>query len=321
MRLTLPIFLSLALFLLANCSGETSSTQNTTTETTTTNTTDQGDTQTDTTPPIRSSHDCTIEGQILETNQLWLREKEVLIAIVADSSTYDEEYGDGHRIFVAYDTKSCEQIFKQELPVNFSPDFPYYLAEITYNQTSQLAAIKGFKSLYCFDIENRKLLPKLDPVFNSERYGTDASAGMIQRLEVWEDHLVGYCMEFGPFVFNIEDPNNPKPLKAFAEYEIPDVGFSSLFMIESAGEGVQLILPTYEEGEGEFAINPVFDKPTKVNTNINASALNNRYIVLREDNESRTPIALDMAEPRIFELPADIAAKNTKDIVAWMKKN
>ena len=321
MRVILPFFISLLMCSLFNCGGETSSTQNnsTTTEDTTTPTDNQSDTNTETPTPPRTSHDCEVAGTVLEGNQLWLREKEILVAILADSSTYDAEYGDGHRIFVAYDTKTCQQIVKQVLPVNLSPDFPYYLAEITYNNNSQLVAIKGFKTIFCYNVEGKSLLPQLDPVFKSERYGSDASAGRIQRLEVWEDHLIGHAQEFGPFAFDMSNPAAPKAVEAFAEYEIPEQGFASLFMINSGAEGVQLILPAFDEAEEEFSINPVFDKPKKISSNVPANARNNRFLVLREENDSRTPIALDLQEHKVMDLPSDIAAKKTQDIIKWMR--
>ena len=58
------------------------------------------------------------------------------------------------------------------LPVDVSPDFPYFIiAEITYNNNSQLVAIHGFKLIYIYDVENRSLLPQLQPQYLSERSG------------------------------------------------------------------------------------------------------------------------------------------------------
>ena len=269
--------------------------------------------------PIKSTHDCELAEKMLENNTLWLREQEILVAIVADSTTYDAEYGDGHRVFVAYDTKNCEQIAREVLPINESPDFPYYLAEINYNNLSQLVAIKGFTKVFCFDLGKKQLLPQLEPEYKSERYGSDASAGMIQRLEIWEDYLIGYAQEFGPFAFDLSNTAQPQEVLPFAEYEMPEQGFASLFLLDMDQEGVQIIMPGFDQGKGEFALNPILDTPKKVSTNIPANARNNRFLVLREDNEGRTPIALDLKKHQVMELPADVASKKTQDILNWMK--
>lgn len=272
----------------------------------------------DTTPP-RSNHDCTVAGKVLDGNQLWLREREVLAVILADSSTYDPNYEDSHRVLEIYDTKSCERIARHELPVNESPDFPYYLADINYNNSSQLVAIRGFNSVYCYDIQNKQLLPQLSPEFKSERYGSDASAGMINRVEVWENYLVGYAQEFGAFVFDMSQSGQAKAVMPFAEYEVPEEGFASLFLLNEDDQTVQAILPAFDVNEGEFSINPIFSKPKKVNTNIPANARNNRFLVLREENEAKTPIALDLLEHKEMPLPTDVAAKKTQDILKWMR--
>ena len=320
MKLAFQFLLALAITGFIACGTDAPSDQGqdtTNTDSTTANT--SADEYTDASPAVRSSHDCSVEGQVLEGNQLWLREKEILVAITADSATYDENYGDSHRIFKVYNTLTCEETDRQVLPINESPDFPYYIAEINYNNASQLVAIKGFKSVYCYDVEGQKLLPELKPEFKAERYSSDASSGMIARVEVWEKYLVGYAAEFGSFVFDLSNTQAPKAVLPFAEYEIPEEGFATLFLLESGDKGVQAIMPSYDINEDEFSANPLFAKPQKVNTNVPANARNNRYLVLREENESRTPIALDLQKHEQVTLPANIASQKTQDILKWMR--
>jgi hypothetical protein len=313
----LLIFLIAVLYACGSEPANNQSTENSGTDSTTTTT--PAETYDDTSTPVRSEHDCTISGKVLEGNQLWLREKEILVAIVADSSTYDADYGDSHRILEVYNTLSCEQIARSVLPVNESPDFPYYIGKINYNNASQLVAIKGFQQVYCYDIENRSLLPALTPEFKSERYASDASSGMISRVEVWENYLVGYAQEYGTFVFDMRNPAQAKAVTAFAEYETPEGDYASLFLLPSDGKNMQAIMPKYDVNEDEFAINPIFDQPKAVSTNVPANARNNRFLVLREANDSQTPVALDLLNHKEINLPADVASKKTQEILQWMK--
>ena len=317
MKILLKFFASLVLLSLMNCGGEPTSNQNTTDTSTPSEIPTEAE---EGSSPIKPTHDCEIAGEVLENNSMWLRDKAILVAIVADSSTYDEEYGNSHRIFVAYNTDDCSEITREVLPINESPDFPYYLAKINYNKNSQLVAIKGFNTVYCYDIANQKLLASLEPVYMQERYGSDASAGTIQRLEIWENYLIGAATEFGCFAFDLSDPAAPKPIKPFAEFQMSNERFASLFLLDEGDEGMQLILPDFDIEKEEFAINPVFDKPKKISTNVSKKARNNRFLVLREENEGRTPIAIDLEQHKAIKLPTDIAAKKTQDILKWMKE-
>lgn len=268
--------------------------------------------------PLRSKHDCEISGKVLEDNAFWIRDKEILICVVADSTTYDADMGDSHRIVEVYNTEDCSRIAREVLPVNVSADFPYYLAEITYNKNSQIVAIKGFSTIYCYDVANKKLLSELTPVFLSEREAADAQSGMIKHLEVWEDYLLGYALDFGSFAFDLRDRQNPKSILPFAEYQTPQESFTPMFLFPSENELSQLVMPTYNVETDEFSINPILDSPLALSTNIPKSARNNRYLVLR--SSSGDPIAVDLLNQARVELPSDIATKNTQEILKWMRE-
>lgn len=273
-------------------------------------------------PATVQKPECDITGKVLETNQLWSREHGLIAAIVADEETRDENYGDSHRILEIYDANTCQRIDRQILPVNVSPDFPYYLAKINYNNTIQMLAIRGFDRVFLYDLANRKLLPAMEPVFKGDRYAEDAQSGMIHRLELWENYLVGAAEDMGVFVFDLTDRQNPKAMMPFAEHEITEDDFGSLFLVASAGNGQQIIMPSYDINNNEFSINPLFDSPKALNTaNISASARNNRFLVIREANEARTPVAIDLQARRLVELPANVAGQSTQQILAWMREN
>lgn len=291
---------------------------NNTTDTSTVETTDT----TSMSVPVKPS--CQIAGTVLDGNQFWAKSENKIIAIAADEETKDKNLGDSHRILEVYDGTNCQQVFREVLPVNFSADYPYYLSEITYNNISKVIAIRGFEKIYIFDIANNKIVGPLVPKFLNQRYAEDAQSGMITRLEVWENYLIGHATSMGAFVFDLSNPTNPSPVMPAAEYEVEKGQiYNPLFLLKSMdkNDGHQALLPLYNADTGDFKINALFDKPKKIETNISKTFRNNRYLVLKEllDTESQ-PIAIDMAERKMLDLPADVAKMKDTDIIAWMKK-
>lgn len=269
----------------------------------------------------RAILNCTIPGTILEGNQFWVRDAEVLVAIVADSSTYSEELqAEGHRILEVFDTKNCQRISRQVLPVDGSADFPYFIAEITYNNVTQIVAIRGNSTLYAYDVAGRKLLPKMTPQFRSQRFGVDAQSGQIMRLEVWENYLMGYAQDYGTFAFDLKDKQNPKAILPIAEYEINESNYAPLFLLTTQNDGVQAIMPEYNRETQEFAIHPAFEQPMNLKTDVQRSATNNRYLVLREEG-SNNAVAFDLEKHERVELPANMVSQSTQQVLTWMRSN
>lgn len=269
---------------------------------------------------LPDTQNCVVPGKTLEGNQFWIREQQILVAIVADSSTFDKNLdAEGHRILVVYDTRDCSQLLRQTLPVDKSTDFPYYIAKPSYNNVAQMVAVRGANSIYVYDIGNRKLLPKLTPQFQTKRDGIDAQSGMIQHLEVWENFLVGYAQDYGTFVFDMRDKQNVKAILPLGEYKISDGDFGSLFMLPSANNGEQGIMPSFDRNSSEFSINPIMSQPTQLDKSVTKSAKNNRYVILRD--VSNNAIAVDLQARKRIELPADVASKPTQEVLQWVRKN
>lgn len=322
MRYIIQLVVVLSFSMILSCGGEAPGNQTTTNAETTDSTQIESPANagSDATT-ARASHDCVVEGKILDGNQTWLNTQELLITVLADESTNDPDYGEGHRVLVITDTKTCEEIQRETLPVSGSPDFPYYIAEIVYNNTSQLVGIRGANVIYCYDVLNRKLLAPLSPSFLTERITDDAQSGMIQRLEVWENYLVGYAQDMGTFAFDLSEKENPKVLLPYAEFKTDMGEFRSLFMVPSDDEGLQAIIPQYDYDEDEFKVNPLFTSGKKLNTNIPKSARNNRFLVLRESGESGKAIGIDLLERKEVALPADIAGQQVQEVLTWLRAN
>ncbi len=256
-----------------------------------------------------------------ENAAVWIRSREVLVAITADSTTYDPDYGDSYRVAEVYDTRNCSLIERKVLPVNVSPDFPYYAAEISYNNVHQMAAIRGFRSIFLYDAENKRWLPEFKPKYASARSGGDAQSGMIQRLEVWEDYLIGFCQDYGAFVFDLGNKNQPAPVMPFAEFKSSPVDYQSVFMLPVEEGKYQAIAPGYDAEKGTLNANPLFSAPLPLKLEVQKSAANNRFLVLRQNDAANTAVAIDVNKRRLINLPQDIATKPTQDILAWMRNN
>lgn len=311
-----PLFLLIALLTMVACTDTGTSSSSSETSTT--------EDSTSTPPeeyaaPTLSPPECQVNGEVLDGNRVWIKSPDVLAVIKADESTATEGMGPSHRILEILDGRSCEQKFQATLPVNTSPDFPYYIAEVQYNSISNIIGIQGFYKVMICDLEQNYKLTELKPEFFLEREYDDPQSGMVQRLEVWEDYLLGYTQDLGAFAFDLSDRNAPKAVLPFAEWQDPDNSrYHSMFLLPTEG-GVQAILPFYDAEEDNFMIYPLFDQPQQVSDQVTKSARNNQFLVLRQQNEGRTPIAIDLGARDLVDLPANVATKNTQEIIKWMR--
>ncbi len=311
-----PMVLLIALLMMVACTdtGTSSSSSTTSTPDTSTTTPPEEDA-----PPTLSPPECQISGEVLDGNRVWIKSPDVLAVIKADESTTTEELGPSHRILEILDGRSCEQKFQTTLPENTSPDFPYYIAEVQYNSVSNIIGIQGFYKVIVCDLEQDYKLTELKPEFFNEREYDDPQSGMVQRLEVWEDYLLGYAQDIGAFAFDLSDRNAPKAVLPFAEWQDPDNSrYHSMFLLPTEG-GVQAILPFYDAEEDNFMLYPLFAEPQRVSDQVTQAARNNQLLVLRKQDESRTPIAIDLGARDLVDLPANVANKNTQEILKWMR--
>ena len=266
--------------------------------------------------PLSQRPQCTFTGEILDENQIWIADANTLVSIVADASTQDKELGASHRVFQVRDATTCAIRRQLTLPVNQSSDYAYYLAEINYNNESRLVGIRGFDRIFLYDLREDRLLPPLQPRFSEGRLEEDAQSGMIHRLEVWENFLIGYAEDRGAFAFMIEG-NQARPIPAYAEYQREDKTFGSLFVLPS-GNRQQIIMPVYEEEE--FLINPLFDEPVRLQMSEFTNPLQNRYVVLRSAGERDRPVLVDLRQRARMELPDEVSGGTDREILQWAEQ-
>ena len=266
-------------------------------------------------PKVEKKKECEIKGNILEGNQKIVDGKNTLVGIVADKKG-------SHRKLEIYNTATCELIKSEILPINRSLDFPYLIADIIYNKNSHLVAIKGYGAVYCYDVENQKLMEALIPDFLNERIAADASSGKIKHLEVWENYLIGYAEDIGAFVFDLTETAHPKNLLSAAEFDLSEgegEDFASLFFLKSQNgkNTYQAIAPSYDYDNFKFQINPLFETPKDVNISIPKKDRGNRFIVLKM--KDKNVFAVDMETQKNVALPDQIKNKTSKEILNWLK--
>ena len=266
---------------------------------------------------------CVTQGkQLSENGAVWIRPLHIWVAITADSSTLDPAYGESYRIAEVYDTRSCTLVSRKVFPVNGSPDFPYFSAEISYHNTHQMVAVRGAYSLFLFDAVNRRWLPELKPAFSTQRQEVDDQSGTILRLEVWEDYLLGFCRDFGAFAFDLKDKARPKSVKPYAEYKASTTDFRGLFLLSAGANTYQAILPHYEKETGKFAVQPMLDKPMALPADVVTSgAGTSRYLVLRDASVPSHTAVIDFLQQQRLSIPAKVAEQSEQEILSWISRN
>jgi len=246
---------------------------------------------------ITKKGDCQFSGEILPENRFLLRDLKRLVVL----ATSDENPSGTLEVF---NSEDCKLINKIVLPENIAPDFPYYLAEIMYNNQSKIVGIRGFDKFCLYDAEANKLSMPFAPQYLNKRIAAgDAETGRVLRLEVWEDYLIGFAQGNGAFVYDLENPLEPKPILPIAEYKQKDESYSSLFLLpsEKKNETYQAIFPRYDEGTGTFGILSLFEKPQPLLPKGFATSTNSKMVTLQENSEGKKKYRVDMQEQRLIK--------------------
>lgn len=268
-----------------------------------------------------SASDCALNLSTIEGNRLTIRSNDLnrLVAITADSSTYDEELGESHRILVTYDLDKCTERYRQTLPINESADFPYLLADISFHSVFNMVAIKGKHQIYCFDVKEEQLLKPVSPAFNKDRIMEDAQSGTIEHLEVWEDYLMGHAIDFGVFAFSLADNMAINPLAPVSEYLAKDGQYRSLFLLSTDGNKSQAVVPVMDQAQKSFSVNPIFETPQSISLDNNKNRQTGRFYIFKTAERNQN-ILIDLQEAKAINLPDNLLKGSTQEVLAWAKK-
>lgn len=268
---------------------------------------------------LPEKHQCTLDGALLDGNECYLKKEQQLVCILADSTTTDMDFGESHRILEVYDTKDCSLVSRETLPVNYSPDFPYYLSLETFEEKNKVICTQGFEYIFCYDVANRKMLPRLEAQFLNERSSEDAQSGAPRGLKFWEQTLFGYAQDYGAFAFDFSTKAKPKALLPAAEFALPDRGlYHSLFLLPVGEDRYQALVPIMDEEQTSFEVRALFEQARKLNPVLSKSVRNNRYLLFK-DLEAAKSLAIDMKKIAFVRLPESIAKQKNAAILQWLK--
>ena len=270
----------------------------------------------------KGNHDCVLMGKVLEDNQIWMSELDLILAVVADTAErYDKDFPESHRSFQIYDSKICDLIGNHVMPINREPDYPYYLYPNTYESINQMMCAQGAGYVYCFDIKRKEMLLPLIPEYRSKQMASDASSGAPQGLMVWDHYLFGYVADYGAYAFDMTNKKAVKSLFPAAEFLDREKGsMNQLFLTESAPGKFQAAFSSYDvdAGENAFTVVPLFKEALPISSRIPASARNNNLLVFKYKDAS-SAIGVDMAKGKSIAIPAAVASKPVQEILAWVK--
>lgn len=195
-----------------------------------------------------------------------------------------------------YETGECTLTAVYTLPPNESPDFPYYLADINYSTFRRQIGIRGYRKIFVADLDRQELSDGITPQFPGDPLVADPQSGQILRLEVWEDYLVGYAQDYGPFAYRLGG-GGPRSLAPAATYA-PETGGppQALFLIENPAGTFQAILPQLDFNSGDFTINPIFPAPRALDPTATIHENGSPYARLRTESGELIGINLGSGE-------------------------
>jgi len=246
---------------------------------------------------VTQKGDCEFSGEVLPENRFLLRDLQRLVVLASS-----EENPAG--VLEVFNSEDCSLVKRVVLPENMAPDFPFYLAEIMYNNQSKIVGIRGFDKFCLYDAEANELsMPFAPQYLNKRMAAADAETGRVLRLEVWEEYLIGFAQGNGAFVYDLKNPLQPIPILPVAEYKQKDESYSSLFLLpsEKKNETYQAIFPRYDEETGTFGIVSLFESPQPLLPRSLGTSKNSKMVALQENSEGQKKYVVDMAEQRLIK--------------------
>lgn len=130
-----------------------------------------------------------------------------IIRLVADSTSYDEKFGESHRVLKIYAEEAGQEKELKSilLPVNASPDFRYDFADVYAEKGQEWLLIQGNYFFFVYDVVNDQLSKKVFPPKPKDFEGQDAQSGRIISLFLEKNKIKGSAQDIGEFVFSLED--------------------------------------------------------------------------------------------------------------------
>ncbi|GEM_PF-4097365 len=248
----------------------------------------------------------------LRRNELWFADVGVLVQLV---NAPQEQ----HVALIVRDT-ACHIRRRWVLYQDRATDFSCFLADISYNQSSKLVAVRGFDQLWCYDVMRDTLCPPQRPEFLLPRELSDAHAGRILRLELWEYYLLGWAEEEGAFAFDLLQ-GMPRAVLPVAEYVLPNEMVRSLFLLEADSKGrQQAIIPWYDYEASAFRVQALFERPLFLELAAAPVAHPVRYVLLTstDEGDDRLWHVVDLQKGDMLVLPPHLVSASGEAVRRWL---
>lgn len=137
------------------------------------------------------------------------------VRIVADSTSYDQKFGESYRVLKVYKEVNGEEreLSSRLLPVNASPDFRYSFADVYADDDQEWVIIQGFYFFFIYDVINNLLSEKIYPEKPKNFEAADAQSGSITSLVFKDKYLTGTAQDIGDFKMSIKQLRKKFPTK------------------------------------------------------------------------------------------------------------
>lgn len=208
---------------------------------------------------------------------------------LAEEKVVLRDPGENNWRLEVYDLFTCEMKAAYQLPRTEPTDFPFFLADLTYNNAQRQVGIRGYREFFIVDLQEQRISEAIAPAFPEGRL-TDVESGQIQHLEVWENYLVGSTVDWGSFVFRL-DADKLMAVLPSADYRVGEE-YRSLFLIETNSGQYQAIIPQYDYSAGLFRVDPIFSQPIALDPSETVYASGSPYARLLNADGTYTGIDL-----------------------------
>jgi len=142
-----------------------------------------------------------------ETPTFFSQSANKIVRLVADSTSYDEKFGESHRVLKIYteDNEQEKELKSILLPINLSPDFRYSFADVYAEGEQEWLLIQGYHFFFVYDVVNDRLSEKIFPEKPKNFEAADAQSGSITSLLLENNQVKGMAQDIGAFAIDIED--------------------------------------------------------------------------------------------------------------------
>ncbi len=134
------------------------------------------------------------------------QETNKIVKLVADSTSYDKQFGESHRVLKIYteDGGTEKELKSILLPVNSSPDFRYNFADVYAEGKEEWLMIQGYYFFFIYDVVNDHISENIYPPKPKSFEAADAQSASISQLYFEKDKIKGTAYDIGEFAIKMD---------------------------------------------------------------------------------------------------------------------